>query len=257
VSWVNLECVVAEAGEVEQGKPVLLRAPVAAIESLRRAGIKAVGLGNNHAADFGREGLREMRERLQTAGIAAAGAVPDHGKDATRFSILTSREGARIALLPFLCEPGSPLIANAEDRTTLAKVITDAREKADCVIALPHWGDENKTAVNDEQRALARWLVDHGVDLVIGAGPHCVQATDTYRGRLICYSLGNLIFDGPGPSPAWSKGELLKIELARDGRVLNTSHLPIHIDDRGTPRLETATKASSLPAAHDRGRGNP
>jgi poly-gamma-glutamate capsule biosynthesis protein CapA/YwtB (metallophosphatase superfamily) len=251
VSWVNLECVVAEAGQGAPGKPLLLRAPVAAIESLRRAGLKGVGLGNNHAADFGAEGLREMSDRLRVAGIATSGTVLE--KDGLHASILTTREGVRIALLPFLCEPGSPLIANVENRAGLAKAIADAHEKADCLIALPHWGDENRTAVTDDQRALACWLIDRGVDVIVGAGPHCLQSADTYRGRCIFYSLGNLVFDGPGPSPAWSKSELLKLELARDGRVLESLHIPVHIDPLGIPHLESSAKLFPSPSIPDSG----
>jgi poly-gamma-glutamate capsule biosynthesis protein CapA/YwtB (metallophosphatase superfamily) len=244
LAWVNLECVVAEAGQPQKEKPVLLRAPLAGIESLRRAGIKSVGLGNNHATDFGAEGLREMRARLEDAGLQPAGAALERA-DALRARIVTTASGIRVAFLPFLCEPGSPLVATSEDRPALARAIADARSHADCLVALPHWGDENQTAVNDEQRALARWLIDRGVDLIVGTGPHCVQAADTYRGRPIFYSLGNLVFDGPGPSPAWSHGDLLKVEIADGGRILRTVLIPCRIDDDGTPRLE---RESATPA---------
>jgi poly-gamma-glutamate synthesis protein (capsule biosynthesis protein) len=46
------------------------------------------------------------------------------------------------------------------------------------VVCLVHWGIENSENVTDEQRELARWLVDHGVDLVVGSHPHCVQPLD-------------------------------------------------------------------------------
>jgi poly-gamma-glutamate capsule biosynthesis protein CapA/YwtB (metallophosphatase superfamily) len=245
LAWVNLECVIAEAGQPQKEKPVLLRAPLAAIECLRRAGVKAVGLGNNHAADFGTDGLREMRTRLEDAGLQPTGAALDRA-EAFRARIVTAPSGVRVALLPFLCEPGSPLIASSEDRPALARAIAEARAQADCVVALPHWGDENQAAVNEEQRGLARWLIDRGVDLVVGAGPHCVQAADAYRGRPIFYSLGNLIFDGPGPSPAWSRGELLKVEVSADGRIIRTMRIPCRIDDDGTARPELQSSVEGL-----------
>ena len=37
----------------------------------------------------------------------------------------------------------------------------------------------------------SRMVVDAGADLVIGHGPHVVRGMETYKGRLIAYSLGN------------------------------------------------------------------
>src|SRR5437773_12550406 len=78
-----------------------------------------------------------------------------------------------------------------------------------------HWGIENTANVTDEQRELARWLVDHGVDLVVGSHPHCVQPLDFYHGCPIAYSLGNLVFDGAPTVASWNRGALLEIGLNR------------------------------------------
>jgi len=40
-----------------------------------------------------------------------------------------------------------------------------------------------------------RELIDSGVDVVLGSHPHVVQGVEVYKGGLIAYSLGNLIFD--------------------------------------------------------------
>jgi poly-gamma-glutamate capsule biosynthesis protein CapA/YwtB (metallophosphatase superfamily) len=45
------------------------------------------------------------------------------------------------------------------------------------------------------QKELAHRLIDEGVDLVIGTGPHVIQPAEVYKNRPIVYSLGNFLFD--------------------------------------------------------------
>ena len=67
---------------------------------------------------------------------------------------------------------------------------------ADLVVFNYHWGDEGARHSNATQRAIAHYCIDRGADLVIGHHPHVVQETETYKGKHIAYSLGNLVFGG-------------------------------------------------------------
>ena len=98
---------------------------------------------------------------------------------------------------------------------------------------------ESKTAkkITDEQRELARWLVDRGVDLVVGSHPHCVQPLDFYHGRPIAYSLGNLVFDGAPTVASWNRGALLEVGLNEGARISSVSLIPVILED-GLPRVE-------------------
>ena len=99
-------------------------------------------------------------------------------------------------------------VATASDRERVARAVAEARARAEFVLCLMHWGDENTSGVSERQRALARWLIDQGVDAVAGCHPHSIQPLDFYHGRPVVYSLGNLVFDGapksgklePGPA---------------------------------------------------------
>src|SRR5215831_11581442 len=73
--------------------------------------------------------------------------------------------------------------------------------------------------ITDTQRKLARWLIDHGVDLVVGSHPHCVQPLDFYHGCPIAYSLGNLVFDGALTVDSWNRGALLEIGLNENAQA--------------------------------------
>ena len=52
------------------------------------------------------------------------------------------------------------------------------------------------TAPNANQIDAAHTAIDCGADLVIGTHPHVLQGFEKYKGRYICYSLGNFSFGG-------------------------------------------------------------
>ena len=79
-----------------------------------------------------------------------------------------------------------------------------------------HWGIENSEKITDEQSELARWLIDRGVDLVVGSHPHCVQPLDFYHGRPIA---------------------LLEVGLNEGAKISSVSLIPVVLED-GLPRVE-------------------
>ena len=81
-----------------------------------------------------------------------------------------------------------------------------------------HWGDENTPRVTERQRELARWLIDQDVDAVVGCHSHCLQPLDSYHGRPVIYSLGNLVFDGAPGLESWNRGALLEVDMGRGRR---------------------------------------
>jgi poly-gamma-glutamate synthesis protein (capsule biosynthesis protein) len=109
---------------------------------------------------------------------------------------------------------------------------------------LVHWGIENSEKTTDGQREFARWLVDHGVDLVVGSHPHCVQQLDFYHGCPIAYSLGNLVFDGAPTVQSWNRGALLQVGLSENGQASSARLIPVVLED-GLPRVDVATKIDS------------
>jgi poly-gamma-glutamate synthesis protein (capsule biosynthesis protein) len=81
-------------------------------------------------------------------------------------------------------------------------------------------------------------LIDHGVDAVVGSHPHCVQPFDSYHGRPIIYSLGNLVFDGAPSLPNWNQGRLLEVDAGQPGvRPASFRLVPVQLDARGFPQI--------------------
>ena len=119
----------------------------------------------------------------------------------------------------------------------LNAAIANARSHANFVACLVHWGIENSEKITDEQHGLARWLIDRGVDLVVGSHPHCIQELDFYHGCPIAYSLGNLVFDGAPTVGSWNRGALLEIRLNENAQASSARLIPIVLED-GFPRVD-------------------
>ena len=134
-----------------------------------------MGLANNHALDFGAEALDDCANRLFREQIQAVG-IGKRDSNAWSPSLFRAR-WKKLTLLAInnVGPVAGPQIAMASNRPGLNAAIAGARSHANFVVCLVHWGVENSENITDEQRELARWLIDHGVDLVVGSHPHCVN----------------------------------------------------------------------------------
>ena len=56
-------------------------------------------------------------------------------------------------------------------------------------------------------------LMQGGVQLITGSGPHALQPLEHLYGGSVAFSLGNAVFDGPGPDAEWNRGAVLEITL--------------------------------------------
>jgi poly-gamma-glutamate capsule biosynthesis protein CapA/YwtB (metallophosphatase superfamily) len=230
----NLECTISSLGGATNR--YAFRAPAQSAQLLRQAGFDAMSLANNHALDFGTGALHDSAARLLHEEIEPVGVETPTRKacDASFFSL---PDGKEIALLAISAFGHDSKIATASRRHELKIAIGNARSRADLIVCLVHWGIENSERITDEQRELARWLIDRGVDLVVGAHPHCVQPLDFYHGCPIAYSLGNLVFDGAPTVASWNRGALLEVGLNQGAKISSVSLIPVVLED-GLPRME-------------------
>ena len=232
----NLECTISNLGG--STNRYAFRAPAQSAQLLRRAGFDAMGLANNHALDFGPVALHDSAAHLLREEIEPVGVETPTRKacDPSFFSCPMEKKSpcSRSAMLTLRQVAKSP--RRLFERSLVA-AITKARSHANLVVCLVHWGIENSEKITDEQRELARWLIDRGVDLVVGSHPHCVQPLDFYHGRPIAYSLGNLVFDGAPTVASWNRGALLEVGLNEGAKISSVSLIPVILED-GLPRVE-------------------
>ena len=202
-----------------------IRADPERAKDLAAAGIGLAALANNHAVDYGWEGLQDTVQALNTAGIRTVGVGANHGL--ARAPVFTQVNGLRIGTVAFSCltptgmgagadrpgisalhvrtayeidpwyqmeEPGDPGVVKIRTRLgdeELAALRTDvqaARQQCDLLIASVHWGFGATHERAEYQTQLAHELVDAGADVVHGHHPHALQPIEFYRGRLVIYS---------------------------------------------------------------------
>ena len=86
--------------------------------------------------------------------------------------------------------------AAAVDVTRLAEAIQTARRNARLVLVSIHAHESYRTLDAPARflQPLARACIDAGADAFFGAGPHVTWGIELYKGKPICYSLGDFLF---------------------------------------------------------------
>lgn len=206
----NLETPVTRRGTPADNKEYVYKSPPEAIPALKDAGIDLVNLANNHSMDQGEEGLLDTFQHLGEHAIAYIGAGLD--QEQAYAPTVIERNGLRIAFLGFsrvipevswYAGKGKPGVAATYDPALAVAAIGKAKEKADLVVVIAHWGKEKTDAPVDHQQQLARTYIDAGADLVVGGHPHVLQGFEQYKGKWIAYSLGNFIFTRSQTAKTW------------------------------------------------------
>ncbi len=195
---VNLEGV-PSYGVPERVPRYDFRFPKERLIWLRERGVDAVSFANNHAGDAGREGLMESVNRLRRSGFGVFGAGINQREACRPWRV--ERGGVRMAVFGVCLvetmaatEESEGVACLPEHSNLIDREITMARARGEFVVVLLHGGDEYRTAVNDDQRRWARWLVARGARMIAGAHPHVIQRTEWHGGTAIMHSLGNAVY---------------------------------------------------------------
>ncbi len=244
----NLECVISTVGTADK-KPWTFQANPAVLPVLARH-FDIVSLANNHTGDFGHDAFLQQLDLLQKQKLPYFGGGRNCAE--ARTPHLLEIKGTKIALLAyndyqprrFEAGPSWPGVAWSVDEQVVADIkAARTRHHADLVIPFMHWGSEHDPAT-DREKQLAHLLIDSGADLVVGGHPHVTQETETYKGKLIVYSLGNFVFDGFDEGPART-GWLLRLRLNKQG-LIGWDTVVAKIDAEGIPHIDRkATSPSS------------
>jgi poly-gamma-glutamate synthesis protein (capsule biosynthesis protein) len=260
VAFANLDSPITQGG-VPANKDYVFRAPALAVGGLREAGIDVVSLANNHALDYGLDGLFETLALLGAGGIVHTGAGAD--VSAARQPALVTAKGLRLAFLAYVNTPDESVSGFSVAATAatpdgagvawatpeaVAEDVAEAVRQADAVVVSLHTGFEYREEANDLQVRLAHAAIDAGADLVLGHHPHVLQGIEEYGAGLIAYSLGNFVFDFDAadyaqPGLPSSLSLVLRVHLGPEG-VLGYDFLPVVTGEAdGRPRLVAGEEA--------------
>jgi hypothetical protein len=177
----NLETTFTNA-TVKAVKQFNFKAPPEYVQALSLGSIEGVNIANNHTRDYLEQGLNDTISTLKNGNINYFG---------NNEKWVTSIKGHNFGFLGYN--------VYSHDKAFLEKLkndIADLKSQNAVVIINFHWGDEGSYYPNDAQKYMARYAIDNGADLIIGHHPHVIQGIETYKGKLIAYSLANFCFGG-------------------------------------------------------------
>lgn len=242
ITFANLESPLSDQGAKIDGKGIWFRGKPENTQALTNAGFDVVSLANNHALDYDSPALLQTKELLETVGIKTVGGGKDIGE--ARSAAIIERDGIKIAFLAYsemadiIWSYQHPRKLKATDEIpgiaplVVEQIIEDIENvegQADYVFVSLHWGVEYQDMPEVYQRDIAHQLIDAGADVILGHHPHCLQGVELYHGKLICYSLGNFVFD-QNWSEKTKEGLLLSLTL-NPTEILQAELLPIYIND--------------------------
>ena len=231
IAFANLESQISTLGKPMKRKEIHFRAEPNSVLGLMYAGIDVVSLANNHALDYGDAALFETMDILAKNGIAYVGTGMNFSA-AHRAANFVSND-IKISFLAYSANFYLTVEATQEKvgvavirEKELAADIKQAKKWADIVVVSFHWGWEYSDHPTDDDRTMAHLAIDSGADLVIGHHAHVIQGVEAYKGGLICYNLGNFIFDQRGTRTR--RGLILRCDYSKSG-LAKAELLPIYI----------------------------
>lgn len=177
---------------------------------LKSIGFDVLSTAGNHALDMGYDGLSRTINVLNDADISHLGTYTSHEEQDK--VLIKFVKGLKIAFINYTYGTnGIPVpsdknyCVNLNNKELIKKHINTAKSKnADIIVACMHWGTEYQTKPNSSQEDLADFLIQNGVNIILGTHPHVLQPYEkktvilddgSTKEGFVVYSLGNFISD--------------------------------------------------------------
>lgn len=220
----NLESPVSDKGERQVCNSGRMIRPEK-MKLLTDAGFDVMSFANNHHLDYGDSAFYDTIERVKAHNIAICG-VGANIAEAHKPAIV-ERDGIKFGFLAYSSivpigfeardnrpgcaplrvstfyeqvdrDPGSPpkiiTMTKKEDLEAMVEDVKKLRSQVDVVVLSMHWGVHYIPGlIAMYQRECAHAAIDAGADLIVGHHPHIVKGIETYKGKVIFYSLGNFV----------------------------------------------------------------
>ncbi|NKE04338.1 MULTISPECIES: CapA family protein [Mesobacillus] len=181
----------------------MFNSPVEVGEALIDAGVDIVSNANNHSLDRSEKGVLASLSNMEASGLPYVGSFKDDA-DKQELRIL-NKNGVSVSYLSYTYGTngipvpiGKDHLVNLIDREAMKAEIHRARTESDIVVMSIHWGNEYQRFPTIDQKELAQFLVDEGVDIIFGHHPHVLQPMEWLtaadgRKAFVVYSLGNFL----------------------------------------------------------------
>jgi poly-gamma-glutamate synthesis protein (capsule biosynthesis protein) len=239
---VNLETAITARGKPEPKKWTFRTSPKA-LDALAAAGVDVVTMANNHAVDYGKQGLVDTLEAKANSPIPVVGI----GTDAASAFAPARRtiRGVKVAVFGATQVPDrtaavwaagkdKPGVASARNPKRLLAAVRTARASHDLVVVYLHYGTERVACPIGDQRNIVAALAEAGADVIVGSHAHVLLGSGWKKGSYVSYGLGNFVWYSPNSKAEASSG-VLKLTWS-GGRIRSHEFVPTFTSQDGLPR---------------------
>ena len=162
---------------------------------LAKVGFNTISLASYHANDRGVQGITNAINFLNENKISYSG-ISLNEEDRLKNSII-EKNGIKVALLGYTM--GSTIATNNTYSVSIyseeqVKKDYDAiKDQADIIMVAIDYSNNRSLEVTEQEKTIANYLANLGVDIVIGNTGYSVQPIEKINNTLVFYSLGNML----------------------------------------------------------------
>lgn len=239
------------------GGGLYFNTPKAYGDAAVEAGFNLVSLANNHSMDVGTNGvLGSVNYWKSKEGIIFDGMTDSEEMKMDYTRLIGETNNISYAFLAYTTStngnavPSSKkYLVNTYSEEKVKQDIAAVRDKVDIVIVSMHWGIEYILEPNKEEKQIANFLANEGVDIVIGNHAHCIQPIEKINNTVVFYALGNMM-SNQGYLTAKNPGQYgQKVTIGAFGTlditktITKDGETKIELDNIGAELLYTHSKA--------------
>lgn len=171
-------------------------------DALINAGFDVIAASSNHADDYGSDYITQTLNYWNSHNDATVLGLHATKEDANTIKTVDVN-GIKIALLNYSYGSYSGNLTEENDymvdyfhKDEVTADIAAAKEASDCIILMAQWGDSENAVPTEYEKQWSKYLMEQGVDVVIGGHPQVLQPYETLTDdqgneMLVYYSLGN------------------------------------------------------------------
>lgn len=219
--------------------------------SIKNAGIDLTSLAHNHALDYGKEGLDETNQYLNEIGVQTVGMSSDSAEKRVK---IIEKKGAKIAIIAYTYDNDKEGV-NIFSEELAKEDLAYANENSNFSIVMMHWGDVNKNETNLEQEEQAKFLIENGADIILGAHPSVVQRMEVVKNNngddcFVGYSLGDFTSDFESENANLELILNIQVVVNADGKasLYKVDYTPVYMTDKGEELKENRFKILDMKA---------